>query len=123
MNTEESLGAQMHDADAEARREAARAMGRARTERKIAAARAVAESRRGVLWTEEQKAKLREAQKERRERERLARLTAGEVEPDTAAEKRPVGRPRKQTTEEGTAPKRPVGRPKKVQAESNEGIA
>jgi len=76
-------------------------------------ARQVAESRRGSKWTDEQKAKLREAQSARREREKQERMERGEVV-STAGEKRKPGRPKKEETETAIdAPKRPVGRPKK----------
>ncbi len=75
-------------------RKAMSILGSARTEKKIAAARAVAESRKGTKWTEEQKQKLRAAQAARREREREEMEAAGLKEP--VKEKRPRGRPRKQ---------------------------
>jgi hypothetical protein len=99
----------MHSDDAEQRREAARLMGSAKTERKVAAARAVAESRRGQKWSEEAKAKLREAQQARRERERQEQTLSGLASVPT--EKKPVGRPRTRPVEE--TPKKPRGRPKK----------
>ena len=112
MRQEDTPGAAMHDADAELRRQAARAMGQARTEKKIAAARAVAESRIGAKWTEEQKANLREKQTERRERERQERAALG-LTPAVPVEKKPPGRPRKEQPVD-PAPKRPRGRPKKT---------
>jgi hypothetical protein len=113
MDTPETPGKALNSDDPEARREAGRLMGSARTERKIAAARAVAESRRGVKWTEEQKARLRAAQQARRERERRERLESDQTMP--VKEKRPVGRPRTRPTLDEDTPKRPVGRPKKPQ--------
>ena len=67
--------------------------------------------------SEEHKAKLREAQTARREREKQERIERGEVVKTVATEKRKQGRPKKAET--GTAidaPKRPVGRPKKQTA-------
>lgn len=89
-------------------------MGRARTERKTNASRAnaakAAESRIGKTFTAEQRAKLREAQRLRRERE--AQATGRVVQ---TAEKKPVGRPRKVQSEAtaNDAPKRGRGRPRK----------
>ena len=62
--------------DNEARSEAARQMGRARTPAKIEAARATAASRVGTKWTEEQRANLRKSQQERRQREREEKANA-----------------------------------------------
>jgi hypothetical protein len=113
-------GADMHGDDPEARREAARLMGKARSERKIQAARAVAESRRGTKWTEEQKAQLRIAQAARRERERLAREAAG-AGAVVGTEKQRPGRPRtRPETADPDAPKRGPGRPRKQALEGQE---
>jgi hypothetical protein len=68
-------------------RQAMSIIGRARSPRKIEAARETAAARRGKPLSEAHKAKLRDAQAARRERERAA---AGPSEP-----KRPRGRPRK----------------------------
>ncbi len=74
-----------------------------------------------VVRSEEHRAKLREAQAARRERERQERIERGEVQADAAAKRKP-GRPKKETSETAVEPpKRPVGRPKKVQAEETEG--
>src|SRR5437879_4878578 len=91
-------------------RQAMSIIGRARTEKKIAAARATAASRRGSTWTEDQKEKQKEAQAARREREKQERIALGLAETDPTEKKRP-GRPRTRPIEEG--PKRPRGRPKK----------
>ena len=117
MSTRERIGADLQGGTEEARRQAASMMGSARTEKKTASSREnaakAAEARRGSKWTEEQRAKLREAQSARREREKQERMERGEVV-NTAGEKRKPGRPKKEET--GTAIdalKRPVGRPKK----------
>lgn len=82
MDTEHSIGQVMHGDDAESRREAARMMGKARTEKKIAASRAnvvrASEANRGKSPSEETRQKLREAQAARRERERLAKAQSQE---------------------------------------------
>lgn len=71
--------------------------------------------------SEEQKAKMREAQQARREREKQARIEAEEIAPEASAEKRPVGRPRKQAAPEPDAPKRGRGRPKKTVQNPSDG--
>jgi len=116
----EKHGAALHDADAERRKEAARALGSARTEKKIAAARAVAESRRGSKWTDEQKANLREVQRIRREREQAERIANGATLPE-AKEKKAIGRPKKVQSADAAiigadSPKRGRGRPRKSEA-------
>ena len=82
------------------------------TEAAQEAARVNGAKAKSVVTSEEHKAKLREAQRLRREREQAAREASG-VAVQTI-EKKAVGRPRKaqpeQTTE--TAPKRGRGRPK-----------
>ncbi len=116
METEKRAGASLQGGSEEERRAAASMMGSARTPAKIEAARKVAEGRRGSKWTEEQKAKLREAQSARREREKQERTERGEVV-ETTGEKRKPGRPKKAKTETAIdASKRPVGRPKKQAA-------
>ena len=117
MIPQEKIGADLHGDDADARKEAARMMGRSRSERKIEAARRVAESRRKENLTEEQVNKLRESQRLRREREPAAREASG-VAVQTA-DKKAVGRPRKVQTEAtaNDAPKRGRGRPPKAKAE------
>lgn len=121
MIPQEKIGADLHGDDADARKEAARMMGRARTERKVNASRAnaakAAESRIGKTFTDEQRVKLKEAQRLRREREQAAREASGVAVP--SAEKRPPGRPRKvqpeQTTETAPQPQRGRGRPRKAE--------
>lgn len=103
----------MNSASEEARREAARAMGSAKTPRKTSTSRAnmtrINEQRRAEGISEELRAKLRQKQQERRERERAALGLITEP-----AEKRPPGRPRKeQPADVDPAPKRGRGRPKK----------
>ncbi len=117
MIPQEKIGADLHGDDADARKEAARMMGRSRSERKIEAARRVAESRRKENLTEEQVNKLRESQRLRREREQAAREASG-VAVQTI-EKKAVGRPRKAQadTVANDAPKRGRGRPPKAKAE------
>ena len=94
MIPQEKIGADLHGDDADARKEAARMMGRARTERKVNASRVnaakAAESRIGKTFTDEQRAKLKEAQRLRREREAQESGVAVQ-NPET----KPVGRPRK----------------------------
>lgn len=117
MIPQEKIGADLHGDDADARKEAARMMGRSRSERKIEAARRVAESRRKENLTEEQVNKLRESQRLRREREQAAREASG-VAVQTA-EKKPVGRPRKAqaeaTANDAPQQKRGRGRPRKAE--------
>jgi hypothetical protein len=92
-NTSASAGKALHDADEEARREAARKMGSARTERKAAASRATAASRKGVTLTEEQRERQRQGQLARWERIRAERAAAGLT--PVVVEKKRAGRPRK----------------------------
>jgi len=77
-------------------------------EKLIQHAQAIAEKRKGMPLSEEHRAKLKEAQRLRREREQATGVAV------QTTEKKAVGRPRKahpeQTTE--TAPKRGRGRPK-----------
>lgn len=112
MEQENTPGAVMHDADAERRKEAARAMGQARSERKREAVR-----QNGLLggaypMTPETKEKLRAAQSARREREKQERDALG-LTSGVSAEKKSPGRPRKEPPVDA-APKRPRGRPKKT---------
>jgi hypothetical protein len=108
-------GAALHSDDDAARSEAARLMGKSRTEAKVTAARAnvakAAEARRGKPMSEEHRQKLREAYQARRMAQGL------DTVPAEPTEKRRPGRPRKQETpEEGTAEpavKRGKGRPRK----------
>ncbi len=95
MNTSEKSGKSLHDADAERRREGARALGSARTPKKQAAAR---ENGKKSVFTEEMRDKLRVSQQARRERERQEKEAAGVV--TVATEKKRPGRPRK--PQEGT---------------------
>ena len=95
MSTIEPIGSQLHGDDPEARKEAARMMGKARTPKKTEATRAniarVNEQKRLFGVSEETRAKLREAQILRREREKQERLEAlGESVANI--EKKPVGR-------------------------------
>jgi hypothetical protein len=90
MRTQDANGALLHGEDANARREAARLMGKASTERKKAAAR---ENGKKNTFTEETRAKLRAGQAARREREREEREAAGVV--TITPEKKRAGRPRK----------------------------
>jgi hypothetical protein len=76
-------------------RQAMSVIGRARTEKKIAAARATAEARKGKPLSEEHKAKLKESQRLRREREKEERAALGL---DAPQEKKPRGRPKKTET-------------------------
>lgn len=90
-------GEELQSDDVVARREAARMMGRAKTEKKSAASRANMEKlniqRKGQAFSEEHKEKLKAAQAARRERERIAKSV---VMPEAdVAPKRPRGRPRK----------------------------
>ena len=72
----------------------------------------------GTALSDEQKAKLKEAQRLRREREKAERVASGEAV--ETAEKKPVGRPRKSVIEaETNAPKRGRGRPKKSETSTN----
>jgi hypothetical protein len=81
-------------------REAMRAIGSRRSERKTASSRANGAKAKAIVQTEEHKAKLREAQQSRREREKAEREAQGILPPP----KRPQGRPKKKTdTEESTA--------------------
>ena len=107
MDTEKS-GAALHGEDEAARSEAARMMGRARTERKAQAARLNGAKN---TFTDETRAKLREAQAARRERERQERAAAGIVE--VVKEPKKPGRPAKIKPDVEAQPKRPRGRPKK----------
>ena len=100
MNTKTS-GQSLHDPDAEIRRQAARAMGSARTERKKTAS--VENGKKGGAhaFTEETREKLRAAQAARRERERQEKATLGPIPP--AVPKRKTGRPKKQTEGDASA--------------------
>ena len=98
MSTDNTPGNDLQGGDDDARRAAAALMGKSRTDKKIAAARInvarATDTLRGVPISEEHKAKLKVAQKERREREKQERAA---LSPDTAPEpKRPRGRPSKQ---------------------------
>ena len=119
MDVPETSGRAMHSADADARREAARLMGQATTEKKAAAARATAASRKGTQWTEEQKTNLRARRAELREQRQQELAVAGTAE--TSKEKKPAGRPRTRPVVEPTGEKRGRGRPRKQQegAEAN----
>lgn len=88
-------------------------IGSAKTEKKL---KALAENRAKFTGhSEETKARLRESQRLRREREQAEREASGVA--SSPEEKRPPGRPRKAhhepTTE--TAPKRGRGRPRKAE--------
>jgi hypothetical protein len=114
----ETNGKQMQGGNAEARREAARALGSARTPAKSEAAKLRNESRKGVPLAPEIREKMRQAQLSRWEAIRAERQAQG-LDAEPATEKRPPGRPRKAMSEEAVAPKRPRGRPKKTDAQSN----
>ena len=73
METADELGSLLRGEDAEARREAARMMGRARSEKKAAASRENGKKGGVRVVTEEHREKLRLAQTARRERERQER--------------------------------------------------
>ena len=81
METPDDLGSLLRGEDAEARREAARMMGRARSEKKAASSRENGRKGGVRIVTEEHREKLRIAQAARRERERLERaaLASGMV--------------------------------------------
>ena len=83
--------------------EAMRLLGSAKTPAKVAAARAVAESRKGCRMTEEQRQKMADGQARRRERERIAKGAAPKPAPDPTAPKRGPGRPRKVVTDRQNA--------------------
>lgn len=87
------------------------------TEAAQEAARVNGAKAKSVVTSEEHKAKLREAQRLRREREAMGRVASG-VAVQTV-EKKAVGRPRKAQAEQTTeaAPKRGRGRPPKAKAE------
>lgn len=110
---ETSHGAELHNPDEEARKQAARMLGSIRTERKAESSRQNAAKRRGVPLSEEHRAKLKEAQRLRREREQATGVAVQNTE------KKPVGRPRKtqpeQTTETAPQQKRGRGRPRKAE--------
>lgn len=111
-----SIGANLQGGSEDSRKEAARLMGRARTERKVVSGRENMAKARLRLADEDVRAKLREAQKARRERELAERVASGIVE---TTEKKPVGRPRKQADPQAEAtPKRGRGRPKKQTGET-----
>lgn len=104
---EQPAGKQLQGGDAEARREAARAMGSARTPAKSEAAKRRNESRKGVPLSPETKQKLSEAQRLRWEEKRAAAASAGVVEPP-----KEKGKPgRKPKPVDPNQPKRPRGRP------------
>ena len=81
METPDDLGSLLRSEDAEARREAARMMGRARSEKKAASSRENGKKGGVRIVTEEHREKLRIAQVARRERERQERaaLASGEA--------------------------------------------
>ncbi len=81
------------DDDVQVRRLIGVMMGSAKTGKKVEAARMVAQRRRGTELSADVKAKLKAAQKARRERERQEKEAAGLV--TVATPKRPRGRPRK----------------------------
>jgi hypothetical protein len=86
-------GKEMRDSDAQVRSEAARAMGRARTPAKQAAAVKRAEKRKGIPLSEERKEQIRQAQLLRWERYRAEKAAQAASSPPVP--KRPVGRPKK----------------------------
>ena len=115
MDTRKSSGG-MNSPSEEERREAARALGSARTPRKTSTSSAamtrINEQRRAEGIPEELREKLREKQQARRERERQAKEQAAALLPPV--EKKRAGRPRKEpATCPETTPKRGRGRPRK----------
>ena len=94
-------GSQMHDADAQARSEAAAAMGRARTPAKSAAAKARGEKLAGKPISEEHKRKIAEknAAHWEKKRQEKAQLEAEAIAAGTAPPKRVPGRPKKTDAE------------------------
>ena len=102
-----SIGAELQGADEEARKQAASLMGKARTEKKSSASRAnvtkAQDAIRGKPISEDHKAKLREAQRLRREREKAEWLASGGTFAEPAPKRKP-GRPKKSETPEGTTP-------------------
>ena len=99
-------------------RQAMRVIGSRKTPRKSESSRGnigrVNELRQTEGFPEETRAKLREAQKVRRERERIEKGTTLE----TTTAKRAPGRPRKTPEPDTLEPKRPRGRPKKQDAQT-----
>lgn len=93
-----SIGAELQGADEEARSQAASLMGKARTEKKISASRAnvtkAQDAIRGKPISEDHKAKLREAQRLRREREKAEWLASGGSSTESDPKRKP-GRPKK----------------------------
>ena len=77
METADELGSLLRGEDAAARREAARMMGRARSEKKSAASRENGKKGGVRVVTEEHREKLRLAQAVRRERQERATLASG----------------------------------------------
>ena len=94
METEKSVGAELQGGSQEERRLAASMMGSAKTERKAASSRANGSKGGAYPMTEETRAKLREAQAARREREKQEKIAQGllPLEPQV---KRKRGRPKK----------------------------
>jgi hypothetical protein len=86
-------GKEMRDSDASVRSEAARAMGRARTPAKQAAAVERAAKRKGVPLSEEHREQIRQAQLQRWERYRAEKAALAAASPPVP--RRPVGRPKK----------------------------
>ena len=112
----ETPGKDMHDPAAEARREAARALGQARTPAKAKAARENAAARRGVPLSEEHREKIRAAQEARWEKYRAKKAEQAATLPPVEQKRR--GRPRQeQPAELDTTPKRGRGRPRKETAQ------
>ena len=103
-------------------RQAMSIIGRSRTERKQAASRVNGAKAKDTVQSEEHKAKLRDAQAARRERERQERAALGLTAAPVA--KKPVGRP-KTNPDVPAADKKPRGRPKTKQAAAGaaEGVA
>jgi hypothetical protein len=109
----ETAGKELQGGDAEARREAARALGSARTPAKSAAAKLRNEKRKGVPLPEETRRKLSEAGKERWEKIRQEKAAVAAASPPVVKERKPMGRPRTTPAADPNAPKRGRGRPKK----------
>jgi hypothetical protein len=111
----ETTGKQLQDDGAEMRRDAARALGSARTPAKSAAAKRRNEARKGVPLAEETRQKLSEAGKLRWENIRAQKAAAAAANPAPPKAAKRMGRPPKPVDPD--APKRPRGRPKKQDGE------
>jgi hypothetical protein len=113
----EAAGKHIRDDSEETRREAAAAMGRARTPAKIRAARETAAARRGVPLSEEHREKIRVAQEARWEKYRAEKAAAAAANPVPPKEPKRIGRPPKPVDPD--AVKRSRGRPKATQSSAS----